>query len=237
FVRKNKVTTESPEMQYEIEFTETGSYYVWARVYGETDDDITVHGGVDGVVSASKIDGQTTGDWDWTNIDTQDKEVTVGILTPGPYTFNVWMRDDGLYIDKIVLTTDANFTPTGLGPAESARASSAPEIMSGMQTNGALRLTKEQEEIPEAFILDGNYPNPFNPMTTIRFGLPEASSVALTIYDLQGKQVTRLIDKNLDAGYHHISWNAGHLPSGVYFYRLEAGDGAFTDTGKMLLVK
>ena len=234
-VRKNKATTDSPEMQYEIEFTETGSYYVWARVYGEADGDLTVHGGVDGVVSASKLEGNVEAQWTWTNLDTKDKRVTVGILTPGPYTFNVWMRDDGLYIDKIVLTTDPDFTPTGLGPTESSRASSAPESMSTMQDAGALRLTKEQEEIPVEFVLDGNYPNPFNPMTTIRFGLPEASSVALTIYDLQGKEVTRLLDQQLDAGYHHISWNAGHLPSGVYFYRLDAG--TFSDTGKMLLVK
>ena len=236
-IRKNKATTDSPEMQYEIEFTETGSYYVWVRVFSETDTDLSVHGGIDGVVSASKLNGQLEGAWNWTNVDTKDKRVTVGILTPGPYTFNIWMRDDGLFLDKIVLTTDADFTPTGLGPAESARATSAPETTAGMQHSGALRLTKEQEEIPTEFILDGNYPNPFNPMTTIRFGLPEAESVTLTIFDIQGKVVTRLLDNHLEAGYHHISWNAGHLPSGMYFYRLDVGQDVFSDTGKMLLVK
>ena len=236
-IRKNKATTDSPEMQYEIEFTETGSYYVWVRVYSGTDSDLSLHGGIDGVVSASKLNSQLVGDWNWTNLDTKDKSVTVGILTPGPYTFNVWMREDGLHIDKIILTTDANFTPTGLGPAESPRATTAPETASGMQNAGALRMTKEQEEIPTEFILDGNYPNPFNPMTTIRFGLPESGAVTLTIYDVQGKEVTRLLNKHLDAGYHHISWNAGDLPSGMYFYRLDVGDDVFTDTGKMVLVK
>ena len=87
-------------------------------------------------VSASKLEGSVEAQWTWTNLDTKDKRVTVGILTPGPYTFNVWMRDDGLYIDKIVLTTDPDFTPTGLGPTESSRASSAPETMSSMQDAG-----------------------------------------------------------------------------------------------------
>ena len=236
-IRKNQATSDSPELQYEIDFTETGSYYVWVRLYSESDSDLSVHGGLDGVVSASKLNGQLVGDWNWTNLDTKDKIVTVGVLTPGPYTFNVWMREDGVYIDKIVLTTDANFTPTDLGPAESQRSTAAPQTVASMQDVGALRLTKEQEEVPTEFVLDGNYPNPFNPMTTIRFGLPEAESVTLTIFDIQGKVITRLLDQRLDAGYHHISWNAGHLPSGMYLYRLDVGDGVFSDSGKMVLVK
>ncbi len=89
--------------------------------------------------------------------------------------------------------------------------------------------------IPDHFELAQNYPNPFNAQTTINFSLPEASHVMVEVYDLLGQSVTKLVDADLQAGYHDITWDAGDQASGMYFYKIQAGE--FTETKKMLLLK
>ncbi len=96
-------------------------------------------------------------------------------------------------------------------------------------------------EIPQEYELGQNYPNPFNGMTTIRFGLPEASSVALEVYNVLGQKVANLQKKELPAGFHHHIWHAG-VPSGLYFYRIEAvsmenPSRRFEETKRMVLLR
>lgn len=93
----------------------------------------------------------------------------------------------------------------------------------------------EGQSIPAAFVLEPNYPNPFNPSTEIRFGLPEATTVRLVIYNMVGQEVARLVDQPLPAGTHAVQWDASGLPSGAYLYRLTAG--SFTDVRQMVLLK
>ena len=83
--------------------------------------------------------------------------------------------------------------------------------------------------------LDQNYPNPFNPTTEIRFDLPQEGHVTLEVFNLLGQMVATLIDEKRDAGEHSVSWNAGNVSSGVYFYRLKVGE--FVETKKMMLLK
>ena len=90
-------------------------------------------------------------------------------------------------------------------------------------------------ESPAVFSLNGNYPNPFNPQTTIRFGLAESAHVSLVVYDLTGKAVAELVNANLEAGAHEVSFDAGRLPSGIYMYRLATPAGVLS--GRMSLVK
>jgi len=90
-------------------------------------------------------------------------------------------------------------------------------------------------EVPTGFRLFGNYPNPFNPETVIRFEVPEATRVHLQVYDVLGRLVQTLIDEPLSPGTYRAVFEAGDLPSGVYFYRLTAG--AFTETRPMVLMK
>lgn len=89
--------------------------------------------------------------------------------------------------------------------------------------------------IPENFALHQAYPNPFNPATTIAFDLPEASHVKLTIYDLQGRLVTELVNGQRSAGVHEVAFDGSNFASGVYIYRLQAG--TFHASGKMVLMK
>jgi hypothetical protein len=87
----------------------------------------------------------------------------------------------------------------------------------------------------KTFSLKQNYPNPFNPSTTIEYSVPAAGLVSLKIYDIQGREVATLVDKEQNAGYYITSWNASNFSSGVYFYKLTAG--SFTQTKKLLLTK
>lgn len=93
----------------------------------------------------------------------------------------------------------------------------------------------DESQIPFEYKLLQNYPNPFNPETEIKFGIKESSHVILKVYDVLGNVVSTLIDKNLSAGYHSISFDAGSLSSGVYFYKIETP--SFTDTKKMILIR
>ncbi len=89
---------------------------------------------------------------------------------------------------------------------------------------------------PENFELVQNYPNPFNPSTEIRFSLAEDAMVQLSVYDVMGREVSRLLDQPLSAGTHAVTWVAdSELPSGVYVYRLSAGD--VVSTRQMVLLK
>jgi hypothetical protein len=91
------------------------------------------------------------------------------------------------------------------------------------------------EGVPSKYVLHQNYPNPFNPSTRIAFDLPEDSRVSLKIYDVLGRQVATLLDEQMQAGRHIVSWNAEGMPSGVYFTRLDAG--RFSGTRKLILMK
>ena len=97
------------------------------------------------------------------------------------------------------------------------------------------------QTLPEAFALADNFPNPFNPATTIQYALPQAADVELTVYNLVGQPVRTLVAEHQSAGHYAVEWDAtndsGHsLSSGMYFYRLQAG-GAFLEVKKMLLLK
>ncbi len=91
------------------------------------------------------------------------------------------------------------------------------------------------QQIPDSFKFNKPYPNPFNPNTTIRFSVAATHESLLQVYDLTGRLVETLIDEFLTPGEHEITWNAGHLPSGIYFVQLQNGDQM--ETQKLILLK
>ena len=94
---------------------------------------------------------------------------------------------------------------------------------------------RETEELPQTFLLEQNFPNPFNPQTAIGFSLLVVGNVTLKIFDIYGKEVATLLNQKMEAGKHRIAWNAEGETSGMYFYRLTVGER--TATKKMLLIK
>jgi hypothetical protein len=93
--------------------------------------------------------------------------------------------------------------------------------------------------IPTAYAISQNYPNPFNPTTKIDFELPYDGKVSILLYDLSGREVAKLVNEVMTAGYHNIQFNGSNLSSGMYFYRINAEGGAsnFVATKKMVLIK
>ncbi|MDQ3194730.1 MAG: T9SS type A sorting domain-containing protein, partial [Bacteroidota bacterium] len=89
--------------------------------------------------------------------------------------------------------------------------------------------------IPDRYNLFNNYPNPFNPTTTIKFDVAKNQLVTLKIYNLLGEEMSVLVDQNLSPGSYSINLDAGAYPSGIYFYRLESQ--GFVDTKRMMLIK
>ena len=94
---------------------------------------------------------------------------------------------------------------------------------------------KDPLQSPSAFHLQQNFPNPFNPVTTIKFDLPQSVHTKLEIYSVDGKLATTLINSPLEAGRYSAAWDAHHAPSGLYFYRLTAG--SFSQAKKLVIVK
>ena len=88
---------------------------------------------------------------------------------------------------------------------------------------------------PLEFELFQNYPNPFNPTTVIRYGIPKESTAKLVVYNILGEVVKTLVENKQKAGSYEVNFNASNLATGIYIYRIQAGD--FVDTKKMILMK
>jgi hypothetical protein len=102
-------------------------------------------------------------------------------------------------------------------------------------TRGSIVGVEDESEIPKKFALYGNYPNPFNPTTTISFDLSSREQVRLTVYDALGKEVAVIMHGDLAAGTHEAVFDARSLSNGLYVYRIAAG--SFVETRTMVLLK
>lgn len=92
-----------------------------------------------------------------------------------------------------------------------------------------------EETIPTVFKLEQNYPNPFNPSTIIKFAVPERSMVLIRIYDILGSEIITLVNEEMEAGWYQKNFNAQLLASGIYLFRMEAGN--YVNTKKMVLLR
>ena len=104
----------------------------------------------------------------------------------------------------------------------------------------ASQLDVKELSNPSIFSLYSAYPNPFNPITSLRYDLPEQAQVTLTVYDLMGREITQLVNTTQEAGYRSVQWNATDMhgkpvSAGVYLYQIRAGE--FVQTKKMVLLK
>jgi aminopeptidase N len=148
--------------------------------------------------------------------------------------FDEWIYEKGYprisaaHVINIVTTvwlSTASQTYTFLMPFEPQQLVLDPNDRVLMETESNSLEIQEQPIIADRFRLESNYPNPFNSTTTLRFELPAATEVVLNIYDLSGREIVRLIDRNLEAGYHQYIWNARdahgrELPTGIYIARM-----------------
>jgi hypothetical protein len=104
-----------------------------------------------------------------------------------------------------------------------------------IQNDLLVGMNEESSFLLGSFSLAQNYPNPFNPTAKIKYKIPELSIVTLKVYDVLGNEIETLVNEEKPTGTYQITWFAEHLPSGIYFYRLQAG--SYTLTKKMVLMK
>ena len=181
-------------------------------------------------------------------------DVTEGL--PNNWVFDIAFSDTNVFVltnwGGISLSTDngANWTLINEGIIDSLILSIAVNdsfIFAGSGLEGGvwrrplsqiITVTSVEDasgSLSSNFNLAQNYPNPFNPETVIRYSIPKAEKVSIVVYNLLGEKVARLIDERIQAGVHTVSWDASNMASGIYFYRLQAGD--FVQTRKMVLLK
>ncbi len=174
---------------------------------------------------------------------------------PNPTATGTVFGDLGTGSDEILLRTEVNSLGLGgnvtfvvlSGILDANRRASGNNDPDGLTLIGfsptgekvvGQRITalgNQPTETPEAFRLLGNYPNPFNPTTTISYDLPRTSDATLTIFDVLGKQIKEIASGTKAAGSYEVSFDATGIPSGIYFYRLQAGD--YVETRRMVVVR
>lgn len=179
--------------------------------------------------------------WDWNSDPYTDAEwfalMSDGIWfdpPPAPHDFR--------YLQKLgpfaIPAEDSINVVLGLGIGEGIEGLRANlEVAQWLFDNGynPTSVDQDNDRLPTGFTLAENYPNPFNASTIIHYGLPVTSNVTIEIYDILGRRVKTLVNEEQQAGYHQVTWDASELSSGLYFYRIQAGD--YAETKKMLLLK
>jgi hypothetical protein len=209
--------------------TDTLGNELWTRTYGDSSDERAYSVekmADDGFLICGMTRSMGAGSSDYYLIRTDSLGDTLWTRTYGGTSsdeaLDAHPTDDGGYVIA--------------GYSQSYTAGWADFFLVKTNADGLVPIVQTHEaEIIQSFRLYQNYPNPFNPVTTIEFQIPNTDLVSIKIYDILGREITTLLDKTLPAGWHQVRWDAGTVPSGVYFYRLTAGK--YDVVKKMLLMK
>ncbi|HEY5534885.1 MAG TPA: T9SS type A sorting domain-containing protein [Ignavibacteria bacterium] len=146
---------------------------------------------------------------------------------------------DSFYVQLLVDPADAISDTYDLCGVYQDDAVAGDNMSSGYKTKVFFENQSLQNNIvnniPKSFELSQNYPNPFNPITTIKYALPKNEFVTIKIYDITGREIIQLVNEYKQAGYYSVNFNGSNLASGVYFYRIQAGD--FMGVKRMIMIK
>lgn len=134
---------------------------------------------------------------------------------------------------SVQMSNYAVITPAAVGEASDGRYTNKVVFFEAFDP--FLKFAGQGEILPLRFELSQNYPNPFNSTTVIEYALPVSSRVTLDVHNILGQKVVNLVDEFQQAGYRSVTWYAPEVASGIYFYKLTAGD--FTQTKRMMLIK
>ncbi len=210
--------------------TDSSGDSLWTRTYGGSADDAAefVRQTLDdGFILTGYTDSYGAGGSDVYIVRTNSSGDTLWTRTYGDS-----LSDAGYVVQE---TTDGGYIITGQTEPDSAPGNvdvyliKMTEPVTGIGESGRVSL------FPKKFSLAQNFPNPFNPMTAIKYQIPELSNVTLKVYDVLGSEVATLVNEEKPVGSYEVEFNASNLPSGIYFYRLQAG--SFVETKKMVLMK
>ncbi len=220
----SNIASTSPELIYRVNFTKTGTHYVWIRGYATVSENNSVHAGLDGIApgTSDNIETNTFNTWVWIRDSRDGGRVTLNVATTGLHTFSLYMREDGFTADKIVLTTDVNYVPSGAGPAESTKTSGGRMVYNLREAEGAVSSVLQV------------YPVPATDQLTLSCQAAQAGTVSITLSD--ARAVTKVtLEKPVARGQNHILVNVATLPGGLYLLRLR--DGAKVQTHKVIIAR
>lgn len=178
----------------------------------------------DGIVSATVV---------------SDLDVEVTVSGTSSSVAGELVDDTGTVVDVNNSTNNNPFTLTAPGPGiyrvNAGFKNPSPRRWDSVMVEIIVTGVGENSTTPASFKLYNNYPNPFNPSTTIKYSIPEASYTKLMVYNAVGSVVASLVNETKPAGNYEVEFSASDLASGIYYYILSAGN--FTQTKKMLLLK
>ncbi len=181
---------------------------------------------------------ETAGDKIWTTeVLFRQGEMSAHLYKYGIYADGV----DTLNGGNIPMDNEAGFAMNHTLLIDDSQPLYVPPVdIFGSQWKGTAVEREDRPEVPKTFFVSRNYPNPFNPETTIRYGVPKQAHVKLTVYNIIGQKVATLVNTDQPAGYYRVKWDAHDdlgrpVPSGLYIYRFEAG--SYVVTKKMTLMK
>lgn len=193
--------------------------YTWLAntQWGDEPFTYTWYRSCDGGISGPSYSGRTGGkerlgpicENGWTTVSSQSS-----------YSYNPGVGEDDFDLKLEVVASDSETDVSTIHSVD-VRDSSCGGLRVDEATDG-VALGELATETPQEHGLMGNYPNPFNPSTEIRFALSKAGPVSIVVYDIMGREVVQLVGETLEAGNHQVRWDAGTLPSGTYLYRLQA---------------
>ena len=205
-----------PRLDYDLKFSVTGTYYVWVRMAAGPDGiyDDSFHIGLDGSPPVTLNPNSTdynngNQNWSWVKA-AGSTAFKVVINTPGSHTLNLWMREDGVRVDKFVMTTNASYTPTGTGTTVSNPCSGPVPASSRVAAS----------ETPTELLRVVAYPNPFEGTITVKVNESAEQETNLRLIDINGTTRTQL---TLPAAQTEGTMQADGMPGGAYFMEIIRG--------------
>jgi hypothetical protein len=199
----------------------SNSYFVFARLYCPTADDDSYYIKMDGG-SFTMFNNLVNTDWGWVGLGSYS-------LTEGEHTLTIGYREDGANLDKLIVSK-YNFLPEFFG-TDAVNACDTPTVAPPDTSAVVNSISKNEIQ----YSLKQIYPNPFNMSTVIKYDLKDTGHINISVYNLVGDEIETIVDKNQPAGEYKIVWQAGDLPSGIFFCRFKVGE--TIETRKLIIQK
>lgn len=183
-------------------------------------------------VGAAVWQDETTSITVWGN-DSMTPDIKDGIDPGEQMHFRIWKK----YLEMEFIQTEVKFSDEFPATGKDTYSEDAIYVIELLKADRVVDVAEEflTDMIPGLFALDQNYPNPFNPSTIIQYSVPEASHVRISVFNLIGQKLKEIVNEFHQPGRYRVHFTGDNLPSGIYYYRMEAGD--FIKTKKFILLR